>query len=162
MKNAWQHTMDKIIETKQYSDEMISLWQEAFGDCREDVLFFLENAVNKSCICYYTDDKLVSMFFLVDCRVNDIRYKYIYAACTAAAYQGRGYMSELLAYCQEHYDYILLIPADTDLVNYYRKRKFNHKMNIENILFNERKEIREYLFEGCSLEKPFALAYKGE
>lgn len=156
--------MDKIIETVDYDDKIIALWQEAFGDSREDVIFFLQNAKNICCLCLY-DNTLCSMLFLVDCKVNGVDFKYIYAACTAECARKKGYMSKLLMYCQEKYDNLILIPADKDLVNYYLKRKFKHKIDINDILFNERNEIQEYLFEGCSLKNPFALAYvykKGE
>lgn len=154
--------MDNIVETVNYSEGIIALWQEAFGDSREDVLFFLNNAVNKSCLCRLDGNKLCSMLFLVDCTVNSVNYKYIYAACTANECRKCGYMSELLKYCQSKYSHVLLIPANEELVSYYNKRNFNHKVNICNIVFNETGEIKEYLFEGCSLKEPFALAYKGE
>ncbi len=156
--------MDKIIETADYNDEIIALWQQAFGDSREDIIFFLENAKNISCLCCY-EKSLCSMLFLVDCKVKGVDFKYIYAACTAERARKRGCMSRLLAYCQEKYYNLILIPADKALINYYLKRKFKHKIDIKDILFNECDEIKEYLFEGCSLENPFALAYvyeKGE
>lgn len=153
--------MLNITETKKYNNEIIELWQDAFGDSQEDVIFFLENAKNISCL-YLSDAKLCSMLFLVDCRVNHNDYKYIYAACTSKECRNNGYMSSLLAYAQEHYNKLVLIPADDSLVNYYSDRKFNHKIDIKDILFNECKEIKEYLFEGCTLNEPFALAYIGE
>lgn len=154
--------MVKIFETKEYNDEMISLWQQAFGDSREDVIFFLNNAHNISCLCLYDNDCLCSMLFLVDCKVLGEDYKYIYAACTDKSYRSAGYMSQLLQYSQVNYKRILLIPADNSLVYYYSKRSFNHKADIHNIIFNECDEIKEYLFEGCSLDEPFALAYNGD
>ncbi|MGN1202248.1 MAG: GNAT family N-acetyltransferase [Eubacterium sp.] len=153
--------MDKIVEITKYDDEIIALWQEAFGDSREDVLFFLESCKNKSCLCFY-NNRLCSMLFLVDCKVNGVSFKYIYAACTGNACRKKGYMSKLLEYCQRNYGRAVLIPADENLADYYLKRKFNHKINVNDILFNECREIEEYLFEGCSLKEPFALAYEGE
>lgn len=154
--------MVKIFETKKYNDKIITLWQQAFGDKREDVIFFLKNAKNISCLCLYDNGNLCSMLFFVDCKVNDEDYKYIYAACTDNNFRSSGYMSQLLKYSQDNYKRILLIPADYSLVDYYSKRSFNHKADINNIIFNECDEIKEYLFEGCSLETPFALAYIGE
>lgn len=156
-----QHIMDKIVETTSYNDDIIKLWQQAFGDSKEDVLFFLEKCANKSCLCYY-DGMLCSMLFLVDCSVNGEDFKYIYAACTSEKCRKKGYMSKLLEYCQSKYSNLLLIPADENLVNFYSNRDFKHKIEINNILFNECQEIKEYLFEGCSLKNPFALAFKGE
>jgi hypothetical protein len=154
--------MIKINETNCYNDSIISLWQKSFGDSREDVLYFLNECMHKSCLCLYDDNELLSMLFLVDCKVNDKEYKYIYAACTDDRARGNGYMSKLLEYSLKNYERVLLIPADDDLVNYYSKRNFVCKIDISNILFDEIEEIREYLFEGCELEKPFALANLGD
>lgn len=149
--------MISIYETTKYSPSVISLWQEVFGDSKEDVLFFLNNCENKSCLCAEKNSDLMSMLFLVDCEIDGEFYKYIYAACTSKNARKLGYMSKLLEYCNSKYDNVLLIPADEKLADYYFKRGFTHKININNILFNESGEIKEYLFEGCSLEKPFAL-----
>lgn len=151
--------MIKLIDNP---DDIVSLWAETFGDTADDILFFINNLSHGSAIAYYSDDKPASMLYLVDCTVNGIDYKYIYAACTALAARKRGYMSLLLDYCREHFKNIILIPADENLVTYYSKRGINEKIEINNITFYESKEITEYLFEGCKLEKPFALGYKGE
>ncbi|MDE6470437.1 MAG: GNAT family N-acetyltransferase [Eubacterium sp.] len=155
--------MVSIIETKEYNEEHIALWQQAFGDSEDDILFFLENTKHMSCLCLY-DDRLCSMLFLVDCKisVSDNAYKYIYAACTDKACRSSGYMSMLLSYAKANYSNIVLIPADDSLVSYYSERNFNYKVDINSILFNECDEIKEYLFEGCTLENPFALAYIGD
>lgn len=149
--------MISIYETTKYSPSVVSLWQEAFGDSKEDVLFFLNNCQNKSCLCAEKNSSLLSMLFLVDCEINGEIFKYIYAACTSKNARNLGYMSKLLEYCNSKYDNVILIPADDKLADYYLKRGFTHKININNILFNESEEIKEYLFEGCSLKKPFAL-----
>lgn len=153
--------MVNIVEETNYSDAHIALWQQAFGDSREDVLYFFNNAKNIKCLSLY-DDGLCSMLFLVDCKISSEEYKYIYAACTDNFCRSRGYMSMLLSYARDNYSRLVLIPADLSLVNYYLKRKFSHKISIDNILFNECSEIEEYLFAGCSLNEPFALIYKGE
>lgn len=157
----WQYIMVNIIETKEYNEQHVALWRQAFGDSREDVLFFLENARHMTCLSLY-EDELCSMLFLVDCKIGNKDYKYIYAACTDKECRGNRYMSMLLNYAQANYSNIVLIPADDSLVHYYSKRNFNHKVDINNILFNECSEIKAYLFEGCSLETPFALAYIGD
>jgi hypothetical protein len=154
--------MIKINETNCYNDSIISLWQKSFGDSREDVLYFLNECKHKSCLCLYSDDELMSMLFLVDCTVNDVQYKYIYAACTDDRARKLGYMSTLLEYSQNNYKCVLLIPADDDLVNYYSKRGFTDKIEIDSILFDEIAEIKDYLFEGCELQEPFALANIGD
>lgn len=156
--------MDKIIETKKFDDEcIINLWREAFGDPREDIEFFLDSCENKSVLCSYDlKGNLASMLFLVDCTLQGERYKYIYAACTGRAFRRQGEMTRLLDFAKECYSKIILIPADSDLAEYYRKRGFDKKTEISNIHFFEIEEIEEYLIDGCELEKPFALAYTAE
>lgn len=155
----WQHTMSNIIETKNYNEQIIDLWQRSFGDTREDVLFFLENCKNCICVC---DTEYKSMLFLVDCNIDGLSCKYIYSACTDIEHRKSGLMSRLLNYCKCKYKKIALIPADEKLIDYYSKRGFNGRLDTSKIIFNEIDQIQEYLLEGCSLDEPFAMLYKGE
>lgn len=156
--------MSKIIETKRFDDEgIIRLWREAFGDSREDIEFFLDSCEYKSILCCYNDnEQLCSMLFLVDASVNGERYKYIYAACTLKEYQHLGLMTDLLDFAKSNYSRIILVPANSTLADYYIKRDFTNRIDIKDISFFEIEDIEEYLFEGCELSEPFALAYKGE
>lgn len=155
--------MVSIVETNSYDKSIFLLWKEAFGDTEEDIQFFIDNCKYKSVLTLSDNNVLHSMLFLVDADVNDTKYKYVYAACTSKQSRGMGYMSALLRYAVNSYNNVLLIPADDNLVRYYKKRNFNKVIEIDNIEFNECSEIKEYLFEGCSLEKPFALAFvKGD
>ena len=139
---------------------IIPLWHEAFGDSEEEILFFLKNCKHMKCLGYFDKDKLSSMLFLIDCKANNESYKYIYAACTYKNKRGRGDMSALLNYCKDEFNSVCLIPGDESLVDFYLKRGFNIKLDLNKIRFDESEEIKEYLFDGCSLEKPFILAYK--
>lgn len=152
--------MVNIFETTNYNDSIISLWQEAFGDTREDVIFFLENCVNKKCLCLTVDDELKSMLFLVDCNLDNHKSKYIYAACTKKDTRKAGYMSSLLEYCRAQCDSVVLIPANEPLVDYYKKRGLIIEHSVDELCFDEIDEIKEYLFEGCELETPFALEFR--
>lgn len=143
-------------------DSIVPIWQEAFGDSEEDIYFFINNCKNKLCAAYLKNNKPVSMLFLVDCTVDNIAYKYIYAACTYKSEMGNGYMTNLLDFCKSNFSHICLIPADDKLVAFYNDRGFNNKINIDNLNFSERDDIKEYLFEGCALDNPFSLGYIGE
>lgn len=138
---------------------IIPLWQEAFGDSEEDILFFLNNCKNIKCLGYFDEKMLSSMLFLIDCKINGDEYKYIYAACTYKNKRCRGDMSKLLDYCKSNFNNVCLIPANDKLVDFYFERKFNIKYDLNEMQFDESEEIKEYLFEGCSLEKPFVLAH---
>lgn len=136
--------------------EIISCWQEAFGDTEEDILFFIENVRNAQCIAYYYKNDIAGMMYLVESNLG----KYVYAACTKKKYQKRGIMTSLLDYCKERYNKVCLIPANEDLINYYKKRDFSSIQDIDDLKFNQIKDINEYLFEGCELKKPVVLVFE--
>jgi len=144
------------------NDAIIKLWQKCFGDTSKEIEFFLENCKNKLCIGIIIDNTLVSMLFLVDCICQGRKGKYIYAACTDSEQRQSGYMTALLDYSKEHYHNICLIPAEYKLIKYYKTRSFAKEISIDTIVFDETDEIKQYLFDGCALEKPQALCYTGE
>lgn len=137
-------------------EEIINLWQEAFGDAREEILFFLENCKHKKCLGYFENDSLLSMLFLVKCSLG----YYIYAACTQKEARNTGAMSALLNDCKKKYDNLCLIPANESLISYYKKRGFLKEGSLSLLEFEETKEICAYLLEGCDLKKPFTLIYE--
>ena len=142
------------------SEEIINLWQEAFGDSTEEIEFFINNIRHAECVGCYYNDELVSMLYLVDCNIKYYAAKYIYAACTKKAQSGKGYMTELIDYCKQVYSCICLIPANDSLVDFYNKRGFNGEIEIEHLSFDEKDEICEYLLEGYSLTKPRVMIYE--
>lgn len=150
----------KIVED--YFYDVVLLWQEAFKDSREDIEFFLNNCKHKQLLCYFCEGKLASMLFLVDCKVNSVFSKYIYAACTFECYKKMGFMTKLLEYSKNEFDNIVLVPADNSLIEFYKMRGFDKINDIKSISFDETDSIKEYLLEGCSLENPFLLCYKGD
>lgn len=153
--------VNKMITFTDDEESIVSLWQQAFGDSKEDILFFLKNCKNKKCLAFTEEKTLYSMLFLVDCTLNGKPSKYVYAACTDKNFKNQGYMSALLDFCKENYSSVCLIPANNDLVGYYYNRGFNKEQPTNKLYFNENKEICEYLFEGCTLEKPFVMQYIG-
>ena len=137
-------------------NKIIDLWQEAFGDSREEILYFIDNLKNGKCIGILKNDELASMFFLVKCNFGN----YIYAACTRKKHRGGGYMTELLDYAKSDESPLCLIPASDSLVDFYYKRGFTKRARIEDIRFDECDGIKEYLLEGYSLTDPQAMIYK--
>lgn len=150
-----------MIKFTDDTKQIIKIWQQAFGDTDEEIIFFIENCKNKSCLGFFENERLVSMMYLVECTCDGERSKYIYAACTLEDMQGRGYMSMLLDYCKENFNSFCLIPADEKLVEFYYSRGLIDKTEIKYLSFDEAEKIKEYLFEGCELEKPFVMKYIG-
>ena len=152
-----------MIKITNNIDDIFPLWSEAFGDSREDIVFFIDNIRNGVCLAEFQNDKAVSMLYLVDCCLNSKQAHYIYAACTDSKSRKKGYMAGLIKYCIDNYDRVCLIPADEHLVNYYNKQGLVFMHSVDDLKFNECRElIDEYLYAGCSLDSPVVLANKGE
>lgn len=142
-------------------NDIIGLWKEAFGDSEEDILFFIDNVKHAECLGIYEKDELVSMLYFVRCTIDGKNSNYVYAACTLKAYRNKGYMAILLDYCKENCgDSFCLIPANEDLIGYYKNNGISEETAVDSISFNEDVEIIEYLFDGCELDKPIALLYR--
>lgn len=145
--------------------QISKLWQIAFGDNDEDVVFFADNLKNGKCIGYFIDETLVSMLYLIECRLDDFEYEYVYvyAANTLPEYRGNGYMAELLNFVKKEYKYICLIPANEGLIEFYKNNEFFYFSDISKLVFDECEAlINDYLYEGCNLDRPVVQVYKGD
>lgn len=150
---------NKIAVLNGCSEDAYSLWNDAFGDSREEIEFFVNNCIDYQLIGYYLNGELASMLFLVDCTVGEKPCKYIYAACTRKEHKRKGFMTELLNYCKQNYRFISLIPANEGLVSFYKKNQFSDSLPVSYLSFNQSQEINDYLISGCELDKPFLLCY---
>ena len=147
-----------MLSFEENKQDTIYLWNKVFGDSEEEISFFIENSRHAESITFYHDHKIASMLCLVECTVDGVKGKYIYAACTDPLYQGRGYMSEIIDAAKEKTEnYLCLIPANEGLIDFYKKRGFTKEADIDKIVFDEIPEIQEYLFDGYELRHPKAL-----
>lgn len=152
----------KTIELLEDKEEIIQLWQEGFGDPKEEILYFLENCSNKFCLAYKEENKPLSMLFLVEANLNGEETEYVYGATSSKAARNKGYMSELIKFIQKKYNRLCLIPASESLIEFYEKRHFIYSHPIEALKFNQTKEIVDYLFDGYNFYKPVVLEYRKE
>lgn len=110
---------------------IVDLWHEAFGDSAAEIKFFLDNKFKpENTLVFEENKKIASMLFLLDGEmcINNSNYAayYLYAACTAHEYRGRGLMSELLKFAQKtayerNVYFICLMPAEDSLFDYYSR-----------------------------------------
>lgn len=111
---------------KQYK-QLISLWQEAFGDTEEFIDGFFCTAFSPArCRCITISRKVVAALYWMDLRLADKRFAYIYAVAVAEARRGKGLARALMEDARDHlafrgYDGILLVPQDETLRALYRK-----------------------------------------
>lgn len=130
----------------------ISLWREAFGDSAEEIRFFLDNKFKpENTLIYDEYGEIASMLFLLDGKMcisgKDYPSYYLYAACTAPKYRGRGIMSALLKAAEKtasdrNIRYICLLPAEDSLYDYYSRFGYQTAFS-KKILTVTRDEITE-------------------
>lgn len=115
-----------IDEVSQIKDELIEIWQEAFGDSEEVIHTFMQKVHSDTkVVTYEVADRIVSAAYLVP--ISYIKDKnttvdcyYLYAAATETDYRGRGCFAHILRFLNERIDEpIILVPATESLVEYY-------------------------------------------
>ena len=106
------------------ADKVRDIYTEAFGASPLfDSLFFY--AYKDSVRTLVVDGKIVSILFLLPCLANGQKCYYLYAAATASAERGKGYMSRLIKDVLTKADApIFLKPASDDLIPFYSKLGF--------------------------------------
>lgn len=124
--------MTEVINIKERKEEIITLWQEAFGDSREYIEFFLNECPDIACLGNTTDGQLASMLFLLNGNIGQYPCKYLYAACTLKQFRNRGLMGELIEYSKKYcvekgFDFIFLVPGEEKLYSYYENFGFEPK-----------------------------------
>ncbi len=119
-----------------YCESLKELWSIVFGDEYEYINLFFEKEYSLcDTFAELCDGRIVSVLYLLDCRVNfnGVTYKgkYLYAAATHPGYRSRGLMAKLINeaidYCKSNseIDFISLVPANDGLYDYYGKFGFS-------------------------------------
>lgn len=111
---------------KQYK-QLITLWQEAFGDSEEFIDGFFCTAFSPArCRCMVINRKIVAALHWMDVRLGEQRFAYIYALAVTEQRRGKGLARVLMEEAQAHlalrgYDGVLLVPQTEKLREMYRK-----------------------------------------
>lgn len=148
-----------MIKQTHNINDIALVWGEAFGDSFDDIKYFEENVQNAKCLAYYDNESICSLLYLVDCTLCGEHQKYVYAVCTLKKYKAKGFATELIEYAKKEYGSLCLIPANKSLIDFYKKRGFTNKYEVNDIEFFESDELKnDYLLVGCELEKPIILS----
>lgn len=107
------------------ADEVRNIYTQAFGASPAfDGLFFY--TYRDAAHTLAVDGKIVSILFLLSCWASGRKCYYLYAAATAAAERGKGYMSRLIKQVLAEADApVFLVPASTDLIPFYTRLGFH-------------------------------------
>ena len=159
---------DVIFADKERNREEIhKIWETCFGDEAELVDFYMDKRMtedNMLLICQ--DGHAVSMASFLDINVRDGEEwkpaKYVYAVATLPEYRGRGYAEKILKKAEEIFNMLLvLVPAEKELVDYYRKIGFTEAYPSECLL--EKQDVPELFaaeLNSYSVEEITAAEYK--
>lgn len=129
-----------------------SLWQSIFLEDKEVTEYFFKNIfADVLTPVIRIDGEIVSSLFLLDCKIGEYSGKCVYCAMTKYTHRGKGYMNKLLdfsyAWCKENgYDFLVLVPAEKSLFEYYAKCGFSpFGVRRTHTINGEKPEIKEKL-----------------
>ena len=148
-------------------EEIHKIWETCFGDEAELVDFYLDKRMtedNMLLICQ--DGHAVSMASFLDMNIRDGEEwkpaKYVYSVATLPEYRGRGYAAKILKKAEEIFNMpLVLVPAEKELVGYYRKVGFTEAYPSERLL--EKQDVPELSaaeLNSYSVEEITAAEYK--
>ena len=159
---------DVIFSDKERNREEINkIWETCVGDDAELVDFYLDKRMtedNMLLICQ--DGHAVSMASFLDMNIRDGEEwkpaKYVYSVATLPEYRGRGYAAKILKKAEEIFNMpLVLVPAEKELVGYYRKVGFTEAYPSERLL--EKQDVPELFaaeLNSYSVEEITAAEYK--
>ena len=112
---------------KNHIPQLVSLWQEAFGDCDGFWELFLNTGfLPDHCRCITENNQVIAGLYWFDCRCEQDNIAYIYGVVTDPQHRGSGLCRMLMGGVhalleQEGYASAMLVPASPGLRQMYRK-----------------------------------------
>lgn len=110
--------------------QISNLWQSVFDEDAAVTRLFFKNVYD---ICQNPviekDGEILSSAFLIPCEISEYKGFYVYCAMTHPSHRGKGLMAQVLKSADEavkkcDLDFLLLVPAEESLFNYYGKFGF--------------------------------------
>ncbi len=144
-----------MIRSCQLSDyeDIIRIWNTAFGDSKEYIKSFLDKF--SQYVYILGNDAIMTLFPVT---LNDKQGHYIYAVAVDKEKRGKGLGKKLIEFAKENKDdFLVLVPADKGLFDYYKKLGFSDNAYIgeyakvkkeEEISAKEYIELRDKYFNG--------------
>ena len=127
--------------------DMRQLWHDTFGDDIATIDHFFIRLYNSArCFTHSINNRTVAMLHIVPIVENGEQNGYIYAVATAPEFRGQGIASDLIRRAIDGvqkggiYNQLLLIPANEQLVSFYKKFGFEPTGE----LFTQPQNITDY------------------
>lgn len=142
--------MIKFAEDK-HREDIARVWEEAFGDAKEDVYAYL-NTVLDYVLIFEEESRVCGILTLLPARIGKKQGRYVYAVATLKKHRGRGISTALLDYAKEYIrrqgeEFLVLVPQNDELFEFYKKRGFKTVCNI----------IRKAVLTGHDVKKEFSV-----
>ena len=135
--------MIRVCQLSDYED-IIRIWNKAFGDSKEDILNFLDKFKE---YVYILDKYAIMTLFPVT--LNNKKGHYVYAVAVDNEKRGMGLGKKLIEFAKENMeDFLVLVPADKGLFEFYRKLGFIENSSIgiyDKADTNEKISTKEYV-----------------
>lgn len=143
-------------------EDISNVWQLSFGDSKEYVKFFWNGLVDtKNVIVYRESNRVVAMYFFLECNtiINGKKFKtyYLYAAATHPDFRKKGIMGKLInkginIAKERGIEYIVLVPAEKYLYDYYSKFGFKTAFK-KKVVITNRSELEQFIDNNYKIDK---------
>lgn len=147
------------IASNKDKKELQSLWQMTFLEDSKVIYNFFDNVFSSVVTpVIKVDGEIISSLFLLDCSIGSYKGKCVYCAMTKYSERGKGYMKKLLDFsydycCNNGFDFLFLVPAETSLFDYYKKCGFeNFGVHRKHIFDGNVPNTKEKLNFDCAID----------
>ena len=111
--------------TEKESEQIVRLWQEAFGDSREWVLLYLSENI-ENVLIYEENGQVFGMLSLLKVSYKGRDGFYVYGVATGKAHRSMGVSTKLLEQAKNLAGdgFLVLVPRNQGLFEFYKGRGF--------------------------------------
>lgn len=123
--------------------QLISLWQEAFGDTEEEALFYFQHRhQHQNMLVFEMGSEISGMLSMLPVHLHSpkqiISARYVFAVATKKARRGQGISTRLLEAAhqkmqREGSSASILVPAESSLFEYYGKRGYQTGFQVDQV-----------------------------
>ena len=132
--------------------ELKKIWKDIFKDTDEYTeLFFSRKVKPENTYTVCEGDRIVSMVFAVDEKINGLKAAYICGVATLPGYRGRGLCAKLMKEAEDDlkkrgYDICFLIPASESLFDFYGKMGYKTRFYLSKrqLICRKKADITDY------------------
>lgn len=146
-----------------HKEQIASLWSEAFGDKKSDVLIYLESILEYF-IVFVENKTVCGMLSMLPIRYKGEYGRYIYAVATRLDKRGKGISTALINFAKKFIEekeetFLVLVPQSESLFEFYEKRGFKpfscieQKEYYENYTADEMGTVKKITAESYEIER---------